>query len=600
MLRITLITCLIAGLPGKLAANTLEQLLIDNESMSEWYALLHYSPDGENPGVRDQHFYLQKLRDDAPDAAVELKIARHAFFVDKVQASICHFPARYAWLRVKLSYSAAPLPEEICGQSGSPWLKHIPKGVSMAFPSAHVGSAPSMFGHIFMVLESDEASRLDTPAIDFAATVPAGDGGLTYAWRGIMGGYTGAYHSKPLYLRLRNYNNLEQRDVWLYTLDMTTDELLQLARHLHELVDIQFEYRFFSDNCGYRALALIDAVKGTHYRGYLGGTAAPAEVLSVLRADAMIHPRGIYPSAAERMKTLYKDIDEAGAEVVRHAIKKDILPDDEWLKGHPVGAEFLYLYYFDRTQRVEESQDKLDRLVPHVSSDVHRIKQVDTESDPSLGQPHARVGVSLAALNGEIGSLISFMPGYHSLADRPLGYPTGYAIEVLAGDIFVNQNGNAKLEAIKLLSIEAVNDYWFASPRASSSFSVEFYRLPLLNGARPMVGIVNASLGLAKQYGNLLFGIAGAGRIEYSEHGRIHGNFRYGPKFRIIYQHDTFAFSLNGWRGLSARDKFETVTEYEGEAAWYPNSSWGVALRVSGSRYQETERIVSLGLKYHF
>lgn len=567
------------------------------QAMSEWYALLHFSLDGERAGTRDPRFYLQSLEGRDPDPRRELELAERHFFKRPNRDAICRFPARYAWLREKLK-ARGPEPENVCAGLERAWARPI--RVFIAFPAAFVGSAPSMFGHLFLVMENDKQGMLGAPAIDFAAMVPAADGGFGYAWRGLTGGYMGQYQSKPLYARLSLYNNLERRDVWLYSLSLTEEQRLQFARHFYELEGVDFTYRFFSDNCGYRALGLVDAVLGTNYRSELGAAAAPAEVLSILNAAGDIELEGVYQAANKRMREYYRRLDDETARIVHGALERERLPEGAWLADHPLAADLLYAYYFDLTQRVEVHQRELDQLAPYVSRDFHALQFAGEDEGPAHAQPHSMLEFAAARVTDEPGVMLSFMPGYHSQTDRLLGYPSGYAIEVLKGEVFVSDNAHARLERLRLVGVQSINDYWALDRRASASFTIELLRIPVLSGERALWGVVDTGLGVARRWGDVLLGVSGVARVEYSEDASVHGNLRLGPRFELLYQQAALALHLEVWRGVSMREDTPHGIEYSGEFTWYPRAEWGISMRFAGTRYQVTDRTLALGLKYHF
>jgi hypothetical protein len=60
---------------------------------------------------------------------------------------------------------------------------------------------------------------------------------------------------------VREYNDFENRDLWEYDLNFTQDEIDLLVAHIFELDSGGFAYVYFTENCAYRILAILDAVR---------------------------------------------------------------------------------------------------------------------------------------------------------------------------------------------------------------------------------------------------------------------------------------------------------------------------------------------------
>jgi len=106
----------------------------------------------------------------------------------------------------------------------------------MVFPTAHINSPASMYGHTFLRVSSNHDTPLISNAINFAAKTNDTNG-LIFAYKGLFGEYEGRYSILPYYEKIKEYNNLEQRDIWEYDLDLTQEEINRLVLHTFELKD---------------------------------------------------------------------------------------------------------------------------------------------------------------------------------------------------------------------------------------------------------------------------------------------------------------------------------------------------------------------------
>src|SRR5688500_15186877 len=120
-----------------------------------------------------------------------------------------------------------------------------------------------MYGHTLLRVDAadqDERTRLLAYSISFAAATNETNG-LIFAVKGLFGGYPGVFAMLPYYVKVREYSDLENRDLWEYELDLSPEELERVLRHAWELLPAYFEYYFFDENCSYHLLALLQVAR---------------------------------------------------------------------------------------------------------------------------------------------------------------------------------------------------------------------------------------------------------------------------------------------------------------------------------------------------
>ena len=64
---------------------------------------------------------------------------------------------------------------------------------------------------------------------------------------------------RPFYLKTQGYSNLESRDLWDYDLDLTPAQIAFLLKHAWEMGSTYSDYYFFTKNCSYQLLTLLEA-----------------------------------------------------------------------------------------------------------------------------------------------------------------------------------------------------------------------------------------------------------------------------------------------------------------------------------------------------
>jgi hypothetical protein len=232
----------------------------------KWHRLLHGQARGK--GWRSEadgaKFFLSPGGRSDPQAELEADIA--AFFEPppadpKTQHPQCRFPARYAWLKERLDFNASLLPERPCPDFEA-WRGAIgAQAVSLVFADAFLGNPSSMYGHTFLRMHRQEAGEGDA-LLDYTINfegIPNTDNVLLYTLRGVYGGFRGEFSLQPFYLKTQEYSDLECRDIWEYRLNLTPAQIDFMLRHAWEMGSTYFGYYFFTKNCSYQLLTLLEA-----------------------------------------------------------------------------------------------------------------------------------------------------------------------------------------------------------------------------------------------------------------------------------------------------------------------------------------------------
>lgn len=232
-------------------------------SKPTWLALLHYKQEvlsGDFLSQSDDSaFFLSERGKTDPKA--ELLANLNAFLSPpQDKHPQCLFPARWHWLKQQLAIEDNAY-DVICPKLNS-WLQRAASDqLTLVFPAMFLNNPGSMFGHTFLRFDNSQKSTLLSYALNYAAKVDPADGFLSYAYNGLFGGYHGVFATRPYYETVQLYSDTENRDIWEYQLDYSIDEITQLLRHVWEVTDIKFDYYFLNENCSYRLLSLLDAVK---------------------------------------------------------------------------------------------------------------------------------------------------------------------------------------------------------------------------------------------------------------------------------------------------------------------------------------------------
>jgi len=223
-----------------------------------WHILLHYkkSPFGLRSLIDDPDFFLSKDGKYNPEA--ELKATIRAFFQEvenETRHPVCRFIARYAWLKEKLNIDASLLPVHGCERFNKIIDQIKPEAATLIFPTSHINSPASMFGHTLLTIETASRSKLLSYAINYSAVTNETFGPL-FAVKGLFGCYKGYFSILPYYTKIQEYSDVNHRDIYEYPLNLNTEEINRLLMHIYELDFIYSDYYFFDENCSYDLLDL--------------------------------------------------------------------------------------------------------------------------------------------------------------------------------------------------------------------------------------------------------------------------------------------------------------------------------------------------------
>lgn len=445
-----------------------------------WRALLHYQV---HPLTRVD----RSLADDADfflapqghrNAQAELDATLAAFFDPTPrhalsQPAACRFIARYRWLAQQLSFDPALLPEPVCERHDT-WRAGLQADkVSLIFPSAYLNSPASMYGHTFLRLDPDTGGRPGAPmlsyAINYAANADESDG-LAYALKGLTGLYAGQFTNAPYYLRLREYNDLENRDIWEYELALSREEIDRLLDHTWELGPTRFDYFFFDENCSYHLLALLEAARPnarlterfTWWAIPVDTVRAVAQTPGWLRAvryrpanstELRHRARLLGPEAAGMARQL------ADGSVPATAVRESALPAPQQALVLET-AERLVAYEATRHPRPDDvvQAQRMSLLMQRAQLPAGSPVNVPRPTDePTTGHATARIDVMTGQRNGRGWLSFAVRPAYHDLLDPEAGYQSGSAIQFFQLELSREGSGPLRFERLTPVEITSLS-----------------------------------------------------------------------------------------------------------------------------------------------
>jgi len=441
-----------------------------------WRVLLHVRPGirGTQSLVDDPRFFLSPSGKTDPSA--ELSATLDGLF-DNTSSPVpfCRFPARYAWLAGKLEIDPTRIPGlPVCAEVDNIVQAIDGQSAGLVFAAGYVNSPASMFGHTFLRIDSRLKSPLLSFAVNYAARTNATDSGFSFTIKGLFGGYQGYYSVLPYYEKVREYSNIDQRDLWEYSLNLTPGEVHRLILHLVEMKGIATDYFFFDENCSYELLFLIDAARpearltetmDRHWvipmdtvRAVIGAGLTDNVVWRPSRARQIEYARSLLP---DRETVIAGEIVDGSAPA--GAVLSEPVPDAT--KARTLDLAALLAQYRIAKKGMEHKvfQERFHAILSartRLGTMEEVAKPLPVPDPPEDGHRSARVQLG-GGFRGNEGFLeVGFRPAYHDYTDPPEGYTQGALIEFLSGAVrWYPESDRIRLSQLDLIRIESLDPF---------------------------------------------------------------------------------------------------------------------------------------------
>lgn len=486
----------------------------------EWRLLLHYRENlfGSVTSEQDEvGFFLSSVGKMDPQAELEQTLA--SFFSDELvgrskQPAQCAFIARYHWLKEKLRFDEGRLPPQRC-ERFEHWLAELnPQGITLVFPSAFMNNPASMFGHTFLRVDQKgqtEQTRILAYTINYAADVPPSEG-LAYPVKGIFGFYKGMFSTPPYYLKVQEYRDIENRDIWEYRLNFSEAQLHRLLMHAWEMGNASFDYFFFRENCSYHILSLLEfANPSLHLTDHFLIWTVPADTVRLLVAQpGLVGDVAYRPSRntlIRRKRELLSDDERTLVPRLAHEATLVQMPE---LTQLPVGRQAFVLdvtsdYLRYKSEASEEDAGlykERNRAILTARSNLKipsdDLRIVPFAKQPELGHKTSRASVGGGWRNNDTFEEITARAGYHDLLDPEVGYTPDAQIEIGSLSLrHYNRANQTRIERATLANVLSLSpmDRLFQAPSWKVNMGMETIRH---NGCQLCSnGVLNGGIGAA-------------------------------------------------------------------------------------------------------
>ncbi|MFP2769029.1 DUF4105 domain-containing protein [Oceanisphaera sp. KMM 10153] len=408
------------------------------------------SPDGKVNPYSELVATIDKLYNNDPDVA---------------EISQCQYPARYAWLESLHGRSVQLDCTEL-----ERWRDVLePEGLTLVFPTAFMNNPSSMFGHTLLRVDAKNQTRnkeLVAFAINFAAEPESQDNPALFAIKGLAGSYPGRFTVMPYYRKVREYNDMESRDIWEYKLDLSEGEVDRILLHLWEMRHAEFDYYFLDENCSYQLLALLELARDDlSLIKDFPLQAIPSDTVETLAKNDLLDVPKYRAAFGTRLLHQANEIEPSLFDAVVKAKNGDYPSSDEFTSSEraailELAYEWLNFELYDKALERDSTAKRLTRL-------LHQRSRITVESpfspvpaprvSPEQGHASARVGAGLQTSKYSTDKItLEWRAAYHDVLDSQAGFIPGAQISFLDTQLSVDSDRNAKLDRFYFLDAMAL------------------------------------------------------------------------------------------------------------------------------------------------
>lgn len=375
-----------------------------------WSKLLH------NYDIEDNNFYLSGSKKNSP--LVELKANIEALKSNPKYN--CLFPARAKLLSsaLQISYTECPGLVE--------WKKKVSGDtLSLIYVSQYVSNPASAFGHTFLLFKKKNSPLNLNMIISNAANMPDDVSNFDYLVKGLLGGFPAEFSNDFLYLKIQEYSNIENRDMWIYDLKFSPEQIDQVLNHIWELShQVSLPYQFLNKNCAVYSYNVLAAVHPD--LEFLPSAIYVMPVETVVKIFPYTSQIDYSPSLREKMflRSQLMTSEELSE------FKKSITPNEPFTPTMNVEISELILENYELLRTKQDGKLSASQNENHQKALLNRAQlgqkikpvEIPRPQAPHTTLPPRRIALFAGHQNQESFYFFSASPIYHSLLESSAGY----------------------------------------------------------------------------------------------------------------------------------------------------------------------------------
>ena len=474
----------------------------------QWLYLNHYRVKPFNGKIEsyidDPDFFIASDGKFSPES--ELKTTLEIFHTPMAKNSKgdfyrCRYQARYEWLDAQLNLNIPFNISQYCNDF-SQWYKALnPGGLTLIYPGSYINSPSSMFGHTLLRIDppsTQESADLISYAINFGANL--GDDteqDLFFAYRGLAGGYPGQFVVMPYHKKVKEYSKMENRDIWEYKLNLTTEETRRFVLHLWEVSNSNFDYYYIDENCSFRLLEMLDVARqGMHLSRAFPVTAIPNDTVRIIVEKGLVAStkyRASIMNTINHKLTILTPEEHDYVEQLNRDI--DFLNNKQFSQLSAAKRHLIIdtAYQIVRQQQVGKGREGSSasqswQLLIALNKTSHEgdfnSVEITWPQQPDLGHKSTLWSIKLGQLENQNFADFRARLAYHDISDNNLGYLKGAQISFFDLTIRTIENDKLSIENLDIVNILSLSPGNRFFPEWSWKIQAGLQKQPALNKMR--------------------------------------------------------------------------------------------------------------------
>lgn len=571
---------------------------LDEIASSRAWRKLLFIPDRSYPSDRslvdDPKFFLAAAGKNNPKA--ELMATLRAFASPDLMVlrggvkrhPQCVYAARREFLRKKLRFSDFGIAEQPCPELDDFFKLTGYSGISLVFANYYLNNPASLFGHTFLRMHREERSSLVAgglfdDSVNYAAQLGESESPLLYPFKGLMGFYPGQFLLIPYYAKLREYGDMESRDLWEYRLAMSPEDIRSFLLVLWEQGPFYSDYYFLDENCSYLLLATLEAAKpDLHLTEFVPLYAIPSDtVRAVARVPGLVTKVSSSPSNLSRYVRGLEKLEDGDLARLAVVARGD-LDSEEWKRDcdlscqariMDVAVEFLDFKTEEAGRKHEADPNATLRQELLRRRAATKVIVADSpipslSQQPDVGHSTARIGAMAGKVGGSSYLGLHWRPALHDIGDGEVGYNDEMELRFLDVDLRLLDSGSRVfVSEVRLLELLSLPRSYFLLPASAWHILIgyqgdETCHQRTIECRRVLVAAEGGFRRDLLSRSVSLYGFAG-GTVAYQWQGRT--GFGMGP------------IATLGVRG-KVSEKFILLSELHGENVWTVSRGWESSL----------------------
>lgn len=556
-----------------------------------WGSLLHIS--NKNTHIKDPGFLLTK-NEFTPEG--ELRATLNYLYSSN--QAVCRFPARYLWLKKQLNLP--PLNIEKCGELIEFEQKAPIESIYLIFASENISQPSSMMGHLLIKISGIVGEERKDHAISFYTSID-GINLPKIIYQSLISGKKGYFSLSPYSEKLFRYNNIENRNIWEYKLELDSYQKKLLQYHFYELKQTQLTYFFDDYNCATLIQFMLSITSNKFFSQTLFGT-TPIDVIKQAQQHNMVLTSELIPSPKWKLRMLDENIKNNTRKKIKISVKnkktsylQTITDKKEQFLAYEIMESYVQLKSTEFDEKFKDNLITEKNNIEDFNIDLKNYKS------PLKSPLDSQISIGASKFIDENFLFITLLPASHKLEDNNNQYFG--ETELTLGSITLaasTESDEFFIDSINVYGVKSLMPHNYFSGGLSGSFNIGTEQQLNKKWETHTKGFIDGAIGKTYSLGSdiKIYGLLGSGISvtrqdffpELTPEVGIVVNEVFNMKSLIQYQHYEFDSKF-----IPDHEKVSFTQSF------HLNNEWGFFVKVETWKFNNRdEDKYSFWLKHYF